>query len=203
MGFVAAIYGAGGHARVVASILRTNEIPILGFFDDSFQENESIQGAPLLGKFKEIINFQDSFNNAYIAIGENNKRANAYHFLAKKGISLPALIHPSALIEIDAHVDAASIVCLGSIIGVEAKIGKGTIINTGCSIDHESIIGDFSHLAPGTIVAGRTHIGSNTFIGLNSAIAHNIKIGNNVTIGAGSIILRDVHDGKKIKGVYH
>lgn len=200
---MAAVYGAGGHARVIASILRAKNIPIFGFFDDSFQENEIIQGAPLLGPFAEILNYRDSFTDAYIAIGDNKKRENAYLYLKQKEIALPPLIHPSVVAEKDASIDEASIVCLGSILGTETKIGRCTIVNTGCSVDHESIIGDYSHLAPGTIVAGRTRIGNNTFIGMNSTIADQINVGDHVTVGAGSIILCDVPDGQRINGVYH
>jgi hypothetical protein len=43
-----AIYGAGGHARVVASIIRRLGGTVLGYFDDSFRGVEAIDGSPLM-----------------------------------------------------------------------------------------------------------------------------------------------------------
>ena len=199
----AAIYGAGGHARVVSSILRARGISVIGFFDDSFQGKEIIQGAPVLGRFNDIFKYKDSFCAAYLAIGDNSQRKKAYNILVKNKIVVPPLVHPKSVMEIDAKVKPGTVICMGAIVGTEVKIGKGVILNTGCSADHEVQIGDFVHIAPKSAIAGRTRIGKNTFIGMNASIADNLKIGKNVQIGAGSIVLRDVPDGEKVRGVYH
>jgi sugar O-acyltransferase (sialic acid O-acetyltransferase NeuD family) len=198
-----AIIGGGGHARVVASILRAKGVDIHGFFDDSYSGSlEIIQGAPLLGRFDDIVNFSDAFQAVYLALGSNLIRKNYYDFLSEHDFLLPSFFHPTAIIESDVSIDCATAVCLGGIVGAEVKIGKGCIINTGCSVDHESIIGNFVHLAPKVAVAGRTSIGSYTFVGINTAIADKLTIGKNVTIGAGSVILTDVPDGAKVFGVH-
>ena len=195
--------GAGGHARVISSILRVNEIERAGFFDDSFcNDQELIQGVPVLGTFADIVNFKGTLCDVYLAIGNNLQRQEWFAFLERKDFILPPLIHPSALVEQDAAIGRATVVCVGAIVCTQTKIGAGCIINTGCSIDHESSVGGFSHLAPGVTVAGRTDIGSNTFIGVNAAIADRIKIGDNVVIGAGSIVLADVPDNTRIVGVH-
>ena len=195
--------GAGGHARVVASILRANHVNIHGFFDDSYSgSSEIIQGAPLLGRFDDIDNFSDDIQSVYLAVGDNLTRKKYYDFLIEHDFLLPPLFHPTAIIELDTSVCDATVVCLGGIIGTEVKIGKGCIVNTGCSVDHESTIGDFVHLAPKVAIAGRTSIGDYTFVGINTAIADKLTIGENVVIGAGSVILTDVPDGAKIFGVH-
>jgi sugar O-acyltransferase (sialic acid O-acetyltransferase NeuD family) len=199
----AAVYGAGGHARVIASILRARGTDILGFFDDSYKGEELIQGKPLLGVFRDILTYQKSIAAVYIALGNNQARCEAFSHLKKNEFTVPALVHPSAIVEQDAAIGDGAVICLGAILGTEVRIGQGTLINSGGSIDHEVRIGDFSHLAPGTCVAGRTSIGSNTFIGINSSIGDRLSIGDNVIIGAGSVILKDVPDGAKIAGVYH
>jgi len=58
-----AIIGAGGHARVVAAILRAKNKPILGFFDDSYSQDkvEIIQGAPLIGAVSRGLEMGEEF----------------------------------------------------------------------------------------------------------------------------------------------
>ena len=197
-----AIYGAGGQARVLASILRQLNLPILGYFDDSFNGPENIQGSPVLGRFNDIVKFREKTSSVVLAIGDNALREKAFNFLKHEGFKLPPLIHPGAIVESDVTIGEGSVVCIGAVIGTEVKIGSGVILNTGCLVDHESEIGDFVHLAPGVVVAGRTSVGSGTFVGINASIANKISIGRNSVIGAGSVVLRDVLDNYKVLGLH-
>lgn len=201
-----AIWGAGGHARVIVSIVRLNEQNdqlMLGVFDDSFTGDlELIQGVPLLGTFNDIIKYKEQIESFFIALGDNVARSTAYNFLQKNGFKLPPLIHPKTFIERDAIIENATVVCMGAQLTPEVKIGKGCILNTGCSVDHESIIGNFVHLAPQAVIAGRTTIGDYTFVGMNACIGDKLTIGTNVIIGAGSTVLRDVPDNTKVLGFY-
>ncbi len=199
----AAIICAGGHARVIASMLKASGIDILGFFDDSFIGPETIQGAPVLGKFCDVESFKNQISAIYLAISDNSRRREFFLSFKEKGFRLPSLVHPMAMIEHDVFIGEASVICMGSKLGVESKIGTGVIINTGCSVDHESHIGDFVHLAPQVVVAGRSSVGDNTFIGINAAVADKIKIGKNVVIGAGSVILKNVADYSKVSGIHN
>jgi sugar O-acyltransferase (sialic acid O-acetyltransferase NeuD family) len=200
----AAIYGAGGHSRVVASILRVNRVPLLGFFDDSYSgQKEMIQGAPLLGSFRAILDFQEQIEGVYLALGNNRQRGEAFFFLQEHAFVLPYLIHPRSLAEDDVSLGPGSVVCLGSLLCTEARIGQGCIINTGSTVEHETVIGDFVHLAPRVTVAGRAKIGDYTFIGMNASIGNGRSIGRDVVIGAGSVVLRDVPDNARVVGVYH
>ncbi|MBI4432082.1 MAG: acetyltransferase [Candidatus Omnitrophica bacterium] len=201
----AVVFGAGGHARVLASILKAQKITVLGFFDDSYDPHkaEKIAGSPVLGRFESILKFKNKAGNVYLALGDNAKRQKAFEFLKRHGFRTPSLVHPSALVEKSAEIGEGSVVCLGATLGAEAIVGKGCIVNTGASLDHESSLGDFSHLAPQAVVAGRTSIGALSFIGVNASIADRLTIGPEVTVGAGSVVLRDVPAKKKILGVYH
>jgi len=197
-----AIYGAGGHARVLASILHQLNLPILGYFDDSFVGSEIIHDAPVLGRFNDIVKFRQKTSSVVLAIGNNTMREKAFHFLKKEGFLLPTVIHPRAIVESDVTAGEGSVICIGAVIGTEVKIGRGTILNTGCLVDHESKIGDFVHLAPGAAVAGRTSIGNGTFVGMNAILSDKIHIGMNAVIGAGSVVLRDVPDNHKVLGLH-
>ena len=199
----AAIFGAGGHCRVVASILRALKIPILGIFDDSFQYSEVIQGVPVIGRYDDILTCENDIGSVYLAIGDNMLRQKKYALLKKLGFETPPLIHPSALLADDVTIGEGTVVCMGATAGAEVEMGKGVILNTGCLVDHESWIGDFVHLAPRVTVAGRTRIESNVFVGINSCIADKLHIGKRAVVGAGSVVLRDVPAAQTVVGVVH
>ncbi len=199
----AAVMGAGGHSRVVSSILKANHTDIKGFFDDSYcGVSEDIQGAPLLGRFEDILNYKDAIQLVYLSLGNNFIRKKHFDFIYQNRFCMPSLLHPTAIIESDVNIGSATTICLGAIIGTEVRIGKGCILNTGCAVDHESKIGDFVHLAPRVTIAGRSSVGDCTFVGMNSTIAEKVMIGKNVVIGAGSVILRDVPDEATVVGIH-
>lgn len=198
-----AIYGAGGHARVISSIIRACGGQAYGFFDDSFAGPESIQGAPLRGTFHDMDQALLATKYAALAIGDNRKRREAFLLLQQWGFHLPALLHPHARIEADARIGEGTVVCLGAILGTESVVGRGVIVNTGATIDHESSVGDFSHIAPGAVIAGRTKVGAGVFVGMNASIADGLCIGDGAIIGAGSVVLCDVPEGVKILGLHH
>lgn len=68
-----AIYGAGGHARVAASIIRRLGGTVLGYFDDSFHGEEDIDGAPVMGTFRDIMNARNTCHAARIAVAGNRR----------------------------------------------------------------------------------------------------------------------------------
>lgn len=200
----AAIYGAGGHARVVASIILARGFDFFGFFDNYYSgAPENIQGARLMGRLEDIHNYREQISDFYIAIGNNEKRAEYFHILKEMGFRLPPLVHPTAIVENSVPIGDGTVICLGAIICTGTKLGQGCLVNTGSSLDHESVLDDFVHLAPRVAVAGRTQIGAGTFVGMGSIVAEYLTIGRNVTIGASSVILRNVADGDKVNGVYH
>jgi sugar O-acyltransferase (sialic acid O-acetyltransferase NeuD family) len=198
-----AVFGAGGHARVVSSIIRALGGEVYGFFDDSFAKAETIQAAPLRGTFADITQCLSTTKHAALALGDNVKRQKAFRQLQQWGFLLPTLLHPRANIEVDAQVGEGTVVCLGAMLGTESFVGRGSIVNTGAVIDHESSLGDFSHIAPGAVIAGRTRIGHKVFVGMNACIADGLRVGDNSIIGAGSIVLADVPEGAKILGIHH
>ncbi len=200
----AAIYGAGGHARVISSILRASGISILGFFDDSYDgSGEQIQGKPILGTFADITNFQEHINAVYIAIGDNKTRKHAFETLETENFDMPPLIHPGAFLENDVLVGKGSVVCMGATLATEVKVGRCCIVNTGASVDHESRLGDFVHIAPKAAIAGRVTIGDESFVGIGAAVAEKLALGDRVIVGANSVVLANVPSDTRALGVWH
>ena len=196
------IYGAGGHSRVVAALVQALGWRVHGFYDDSFAGLELIQGAPVRGTFAAMAQALEVTDQAAIALGDSQRRQEAFFRVRAWGFRLPAFVHPWARIEREARVGDGAIVCLGAMVGTQAVVGQGAIVNTGAIIDHESCLGDFSHLAPGVAVAGRTKLGARVFVGMNACVADGLHVGDDAVIGAGSVVLADVPAGAKILGVY-
>lgn len=200
----AVVYGAGGHARVVAGILAANGIRVRGHFDDSYEtgSTERIFGVPILGAFAEMEAARSEASVAYIAVGDNDRRCIAFEQVAKWGFELPALIHPTAIVDDSVTIGKASVICMGAIVGVEARIGRACIVNSGSSIDHECDVGDYCHVCPRVAIAGRVTVGDRTFIGIGSAVADRLTVGTDVTIGANSTVVRDVPAGTRVTGLW-
>ena len=181
------IYGNGGHAKVVSSLLyQTHDLDPtqLKFWNDSSYEKE-------VGDF-------DPYNNNIegkwlIAIGNNNSRKRIAELLGND--CYITLIHESAVLDRNINPGKGSQILHNSTIQVGTKIGKHCIINTASSIDHDCVLGDFSFIGPNATLCGGVKIGEGTFIGAGAIVLPYIKIGKNCMIGAGSVVTKNLPDG--------
>ena len=114
------VVGAGGHCRIVLSILRHSEnFKVVGIADRSSDTiGEEILGSRIEYTWDDFEDLQKKgVHHAFIAIGDNEERKNLFETLSKIGFKIPTLIHPSALIEKDA--------VLGTVIKSFKTLGKG------------------------------------------------------------------------------
>jgi len=178
------LYGAGGHAKVILDILKSNDIAVSEIFDDD-PTIESFMGIPV------------SHGNVYfpliISIGNNHIRKVISEKI-NKDIFSPFLYDKTAIISDNASIEKGTVVMQGVIIQSSVKIGKHCIINTGVSIDHDCTIQDYVHIAPRCTLCGNVKIGEGSFIGAGTVVIPNIEIGKWVVIGAGSVVTHDIPD---------
>ena len=199
----AVVVGAGGHCRVVLSILKFYEYDIIGIADrDNSSFREEISGVEVNCTWKDLAElYEDGAEAAFIAIGDNKERRVLFEKLKTIGYKLPYIVHPSAIIEKDAEVNDGAVICMGAKIGTQVHIGENCIIYTGSIIDHESVIAKDVFIAPGVNIAGRVKISQGSFIGIGSSIKEKISIGQNAIIGAGSVVIKDISDYELVAGV--
>lgn len=185
------IWGAGGHARVVCSIIDTSErnLNVIGFVDKFVKDqNEVIFGRPVI--HPDLISSKGVVQiGAIIGVGDNAIRQKKYDEMIEFGFIPVKAIHKNAIISETSQMGNGIVIASGAIISTLCQVGSNTIINTGAIIDHETVIGDHCHIAPGVNIAGRVEIQNNSFIGIGSTIKEYVNIGRNVTVGAGSVIL--------------
>ena len=178
------VYGAGGHGRVIADIIRKyKQYSFEGFIDDN----------PKIGaiSFDDFVKYHSNCVVA-LGIGDNCQRKRVCNKLKKYSIKIATLIDPSALIGSNVRIKKGAIVMPGAIINSKALIQRGAIINSGSIIEHDCIIGSFAHISPGVTLGGGVKVGAKTHIGLNSTLIPQICIGSNSIIGAGSVVVKDI-----------
>lgn len=196
-----AVFGAGGHAKVIISALQARGIAtenVAVFDDDVSKRGMRVLGCEVLGAAREYFDAKN-FDVAVLAIGSNRTRKKVAESFSKNFDDAEILrwltvIHPAAIVHPSAQIGAGTVVMAGAIIQPDAQIGAHAIINTAATIDHDCVIGDFAHIAPGARLAGHVVVGEGAFIGVGSAAIQCVKIGAWTTAGAGSVIVRDLPD---------
>lgn len=187
------IYGAGGHAKVIISCIRANQILIDSVFDDN-PDRKEIYGIPVTGFYDPTI-----FPNQklIIAIGDNLIRRKISNQIKHAfGIT----VYPSSIVDKSAKIGEGTVVLHNAVIQAGSIIGRHVIINTSVSVDHDCVICDFVHLAPGVILSGNICVGENTLIGVGSIVAPGLMIGKNCLVAAGSVVTKNIPDGVIVRG---
>lgn len=187
------VYGAGGHAKVIISILKAGGNEVEAIFDDNIL-NISVFGISVTNFYNP-----DIFPNEklVIAIGDNFiRRRLAAQILHKFG----KIIHPSAVLDGTAQMGGGSCMMQNSVVQADSVIGKHVIINTSSSVDHDCHIEDFVHIAPGVVLGGNVTVGENTLIGIGSIVIPGLLIGKNCVISAGSVVTKNIADGMIVRG---
>ena len=198
------VIGAGGHCRVVLSILSYyKELNVIGIADrDSKNLGEDILGIQVQYTWDDFqAVYDEGVLNAVLAVGSNKERKHLFNELTEIGYSIKTLIDPSALIDKGAKIGIGTTICMGVKIGPLVSIGDNCIIYTGATIDHETIIKNDCFIAPGVCIAGRVSIENGSFVGIGCSIKDKIKIGANTIIGAGSVVINDFPSNTKAVGV--
>jgi len=199
------IYGASGHAKVIADIIiKNNNYKIKGFIDSFKPVNQDIYGYKIIGNLDALPELIKEHNiyGIVIGIGDNFTRRNAYKNIMKvaPNIEFISVIHPNATIANDVTISKGSVIMAGVVVNVDAKIGEFCILNTKSSLDHDSKMSDFSSLAPGVIVSGNVEIGTCSAICVSASIIQNVKIGDYTVVGAVSLVLKSIGDYKQAFG---
>ena len=186
--------GAGGHARVLASVIESNHAELVAVFDSS-PGKTALEGVKNEGAYQ-----QDKHPNAeiIIAIGDNVIRERISQEIKHK---VGQAIHSAAIVDRLVNLAEGVQIIQGAIVNRGVSIGKHTIVNTNATVDHDCEIGDFVHIAPGATLCGGVKVGKGTLIGANATVLPNCIIGKNVSVGAGAVVTTDLPDNVIVAGV--
>lgn len=189
------IFGNGGHARVIASILYGKFSEII-FVDRVAGSSHAISEQVF---FDEIDKY--SKMPVFIGIGDNTIRKELFLKLKNYHITPENCIADHAFIAHDAGIGNGVVICPGSVIGSQACIQDNCVVNTLSSVDHDCFLGEHSQITAGVNFGGNTKAGKNTFFGIKSSTIPNITIADNVIVMAGSLICNDVPANVMVGGV--
>jgi len=115
---------------------------------------------------------------------------------------LPALIHPSAILDFaSAKIGFGVQICAGTIGTVNIKLDKLALCNFGCTLGHEVVVGQGSVVSPGANISGGVVIGSGVLVGTGARILQYCQVGDEATVGAGAVVLHDVAPHTTVVGV--
>jgi len=188
------IIGAGGHAKVVASIAQ-DAFKVLGCMDLDPAENATLAGFPVLRE-----NTSDYRHcGVVVAIGDNRRRLNVAERFS--GHTFVVVADRRSAIANNMNVGVGSQILYNTVIEPGVEIGKHAIINSGATVAHDCRIGDFVHIGPGAHLAWNVSVGDGTFVGIGASIIGGITIGRWCIIGAGAAVLRDIPDYSVAFGV--
>jgi sugar O-acyltransferase (sialic acid O-acetyltransferase NeuD family) len=193
-----AIFGAGGHSKVVADTALCSGWQILSFFEDGYPNPNQQR---VIGDYSDLIRTALIFNAVIVAIGNNAVRAKIASQLSAINIPLATLIHPAATISSSAKIGAGSVVFAGAVINADSVIGDNCIINTHATIEHDCVLATDVHVSPGVTLGGGVRIGKLSWIGIGATVRHGITIGEGVIVAAGAVVVKDIPDNCLVAGV--
>ena len=199
------IWGASGHALVVADIVRrVGDYEIVGFLDDinPDRHNTKFCGGRILGGQEQLDVLQRmGVRHLIFGFGNCDARLRLSALVSKKGFSLATAVHPRATVAIDVSVGQGTVIAAGAVVNPGSSIGENVIVNTCASVDHECVIGDGAHICPGAHLAGRVTVGRGAWIGIGAIVIGRVRIGMGSLVGAGAVVTKDIPDGVIASGV--
>ncbi len=197
------IIGAGGHGRVCAEVAQAAGLTVVGFCDTAKDIGESVNAIPIVASGPGDLpgGYAPSETRLFIAIGDNDRRAELTAESEGLGYELPALIHPSVILSETASVAGGTVLMPAVVVNANSRIGRGCIVNTAATLDHDNALEDFVQISPGVHSAGTVNYGARAFVGTGAAIIPGVSIGVGAVVGAGATVIRNVADGERVAGV--
>jgi sugar O-acyltransferase (sialic acid O-acetyltransferase NeuD family) len=204
------IIGAGGAAREIASALRSinrtePQFEFLGYVVSDLSRLQPRDSRDqVLGDFGWLRANRHSFDALAMGIGTPAIRLKLTAELRRMlpDIAWPAIIHPTAIIELEsARIAEGSFIGAGVTATVNITLDPFALCNFGCTLGHEARIGPGSVVNPGANISGGVVIGTGVLVGTGAQILQYLHIGDGATVGAGAVVTRDVAEGLTVLGV--
>ena len=188
------VWGAGGHAAVIADIAVLSGKTVVGFIDDS--QNERVGSTwcnkPVFDLPTAESLIRNGVRHAAVAIGNPRIRLAKAEILNSWGSQLATLVHPRAIVAESAILGEGTVVCAGAVVQPLARLGTLCIVNTLASVDHECELAGAVHLCPGVHLGGHVKAGMGAWVGIGTTVRDRIHLGEWCLIGAGSTVVNDI-----------
>ncbi len=119
------VYGASGHGKVVADILRASGIEVDGFVDDDPDKRKAAFGLKVFGDGPWLIR-QAAERPVAVAlgIGDNFSRCAVAEKCTKVNLRILSAVHPSATVAPSAKLSPGVVIMAHAVVNSDAHIGS-------------------------------------------------------------------------------
>src|SRR5437868_290933 len=120
-----AIWGASGHALVVADILRLQgEYEIVGMLDDVNPDSQRVGSVRVLGNSREQLPvlLSRGVRHLIIGIGDCGARARLAETAKEAGFEFGTAIHPRAVVASDVQIGEGTVIMAGAVVNPGARL---------------------------------------------------------------------------------
>ena len=174
---------------------KTGEFMVVGYFDD-FEENGTIiEGLPVLGARKDIVDVYNNnlFDVIFLAAGYNNFefRDNAFSELKGK-VPFANIVMPDAELSETMSLGEGIFIGTKTYFGENVRIDDNVFIHGHTFISHDNIIGSHTYISGRFTTAGFVNIGKRNFFGICAIVSDHISTCDDVWIGLGSIVAKKI-----------
>ena len=190
------IIGTGAVAAELTMYLRDiHDVVLKGYLEYDYNiekyYNTYNYEKPVLGDLDTYIPEE----NDYFLIGVSNVpfRLKVINAIKSKNGKFYTLIHPTALVALDAKIGEGCTIAPFSMIGPHASIGNYNLLTSYSAISHDCVLGD-NNTFSSVIVCGRVKIGNNNTFYIRSTVQPDLTIGDNNVIAAGMIVDSNLGD---------
>jgi len=144
---------------------------------------------------KNVVIHEGTIIEHDVVIGDNCT-IGGVGFGYEDGILIP---HKGNVI-LKAGVHVGSNTCIDRAVIGSTFIDEETKIDNLVHIAHGCKIGKNSKIIAGAVLCGSVKVGDNVWIAPNASIRQGLTIGDNAVIGLGSVVVKNVSEGKTVKG---
>jgi len=200
-----AVYGSGGHGKVVADIvgaMKGHEV-VAYLDDDAAKDQQRIGALEVRATRDRLVELaaELKIKGVALGIGDNTDRARVAERIRSANLTVMKAIHPRAVVAPSVTIAEGVVIMAGAVVNPYTRLEEGVCVNTSASVDHDCLVHRYAHIWPGAHVAGSVDIGEFSYIGMGASVLQNLRIGKNVTVGAGAVVVRNLADGITAVGV--
>lgn len=199
----AVVWGASGHAAVIADAARRSKAwEVVGFLDEirPQRRGEPFAGAQVLGG-ADAVELLGDVRHVLLGVGDNRARLRIADQVEQRGLALGTVVHPSACLGDDVQLGAGAFVNSGAVVNAGAVLGRASVVNSNAVVEHHCVVEEGAHIAPGALLAGNVKVGRLAWVGIGAVVIEKLEIGAECVLGAGTVVVESVPPGVVAYGV--
>jgi sugar O-acyltransferase (sialic acid O-acetyltransferase NeuD family) len=172
---------------------------VAGYLNDRADPGTDIQGHPVLGETREIVDFVAKGYyaiNAILRIDGQRERIAMFEGFALPDESLATIVHPTAYVASATELGPGVVIMPHCTVSPGAVLDKGCLVMVAATIGHDGQLGKYCHVAAQACVGARVRLGDGVHIGLNATVREDLTIGTNAAVAMGAVLTENVGDGE-------